>query len=56
MSQKDRDNRNEQNDSQKESNRRDQSQQQGERSGRFQDHVEKLERPGEWPNPPTEKE
>jgi hypothetical protein len=27
-----------------------------EQSGRFQDRVEKLERPDEWPDPPDEKE
>ncbi len=27
----------------------------GEKSGGFRDRVEKLERPGEWPDPPTEK-
>jgi len=31
-------------------------QNESERSGRFQDRVEKLERPGDWPDPPAEKE
>ena len=31
-------------------------QQESEKGGSFHDRVEKLERPGEWPEPPPEKE
>jgi hypothetical protein len=30
--------------------------QESDRRGRFQDRVEKLERPGEWPPPPPDRE